>query len=216
MTPAELERESQVIQFKRDLAAAKNQARRAEDENAALLRQIAIADERAGFAQSIARDQLNAATLERLKPSGESTAILALSDWHWEERVDPSTVNGLNEFSPAIAARRVQQVVRRAVMLIEMCRHLTTVKDLVVWLGGDMITGYLHEELEESNYLSPVQATLEVQDAIWTLLQFLRKETGIKHISVPTSQGNHGRTTQRKRISTGYANSYEWLMYRQL
>ena len=37
-----------------------------------------------------------------------STAVVVLSDWHYEENIKPESVNGLNEFNTAIASRRIE------------------------------------------------------------------------------------------------------------
>ncbi|RTK92496.1 MAG: hypothetical protein EKK61_04250 [Rickettsiales bacterium] len=34
-----------------------------------------------------------------------------------------------------------------------------------------------------------------------------------KKLTLITSYGNHGRTTPKSRVSTGYKNNFEWLMY---
>lgn len=172
------------------------------------------AESRLEFAQAITPEELQARELARLKAGGEATAILVLSDWHWGERVDPTTVNGMNAYSPTIARKRADQVFQRTVMLLDQARHLTKVNTLVVALLGDFITGYIHEELVEGNYLSPTEEVLEVRDAIHSGIQFLLKEAKVKHIDIVTSIGNHGRTTPKKRIATGFANSYEWLLFK--
>lgn len=172
------------------------------------------AESRLEFAKAITPEELQARELSRLKAGGEATAILVLSDWHWGERVDPTTVNGMNEFSPSIARKRADQVFQRAVMLLDQARHLTKVNTLVVALLGDFITGYIHEELVEGNYLSPVEEVLEVRESLTAGLQFLLKEAKVKHIDCVTAVGNHGRTTLKKRIATSYANSFEWLLFK--
>lgn len=63
-------------------------------------------------------------TLVNIKDSGESfdysyeetkqknpvIPLILLSDWHIEEKVDPSTVNGLNEYNPDIAKKELKDV----------------------------------------------------------------------------------------------------------
>jgi hypothetical protein len=90
------------------------------------------------------------------------------------------------------------------------------IRDLVLWLGGDLISGYIHEELVESNQLSPLETVRwllpRIRDGIHTLLE----ELELERLIVPCSYGNHGRTTQKRRVSTGHANSYEWNAYHSL
>ena len=150
------------------------------------------------------------------KHGGSATAIIVCSDWHIEERVDPSTVNGFNEFSPEIAEQRVKRVFQKAVELIEAERKMSNIKDVVLALLGDFITGYIHPELVENNYMSPTEACLLAEDLIASGIEYLKKHSGCKHILIPTANGNHGRTTEKMRIATEYKNSYEWMMYKHL
>jgi hypothetical protein len=83
----------------------------------------------------------------------------------------------------------------------------------VLWLGGDLITGYIHEELVESNQLSPLYATRFARELVAHGIRMLLAESDLEQIIVPCSYGNHGRTTPKSRISTGAANSYEHTLY---
>lgn len=150
------------------------------------------------------------------KVAGTATAILALGDWHFEERVDPSTVNDFNEHNPEIASKKIKNTFERAVEIIEAERGMSKIGEMVVALLGDFITGYIHPELEESNYMSPTEAMLEVEKHIAGGIDFLLKHSGCKRITVPAVVGNHGRTTQKMRIGTSYKNSFEWYGYKHL
>ncbi len=147
------------------------------------------------------------------KVHGAATAIIVLSDWHVEEPVDPRTCNGKNEFNLEIADKRITTTLQKAVELLEVERKSSNIKDLVVALLGDFITGYIHEELEEVNTLSPIEACHWVQDRILGGIDFLRKESGCKSITIPTARGNHGRSTKKLRFSSGWKNSFEQGLY---
>jgi len=147
----------------------------------------------------------------------DSAVILPLTDWHVEERVEPETVDGLNEYSPEIASKRAEKMFQNGLDMIEgTIRPRATVRRLWLPLMGDFITGYIHEELEENNYLSPTEALLLAQDLISEGIQFLLNEADVEEIIVPTVIGNHGRTTKKMRHATAHKNSYEWLMYHNL
>jgi hypothetical protein len=147
---------------------------------------------------------------------GEATAFAIASDWHAEERVRADSVNQLNEFSLAIAEKRIERFFQRIVRLTEIERNGTKIENLVLGLLGDLMTGYIHEELQESNGLSPVQAIVWLRDRILSGLEYLRKNGGFKRIVIVCAYGNHGRTTKKPRHATGAANSYEWLLYQVL
>lgn len=146
----------------------------------------------------------------------ECAAFAIASDWHVEETVAPGAVNGLNEFNLDIADARIEKFFRSVVRLTEIERAGAKVDTLVLAMLGDMMTGYIHEELQESNGLSPTQTVLWLIQRIKRGMEYLRKQGGYSRIIVPCSYGNHGRTTKKPRNSTGAANSYEWMMYHVL
>lgn len=159
--------------------------------------------------------------LERVSQR-EATAVMMASDWHVEELVESKTINGMNEYNPTVARVRAAEFFRGLLWMIRNARHGQSeeygykIRNLVLWLGGDMISGYIHDELMESNELSPTEATLLAQDVISSGIDFLLEHGDLEKIIIPCSYGNHGRTCTKRRHSTGAKNSYEWLMYHQL
>lgn len=147
------------------------------------------------------------------KPRGKATAIAVMNDWHVEEKVDREVVNGKNEHNLQISKARSRKVFQNCVMMLDVARRLSNIRDLVLAALGDFITGYIHEELEESNYLSPSEAILFATEQLCWGIDYLLANTDLEHITIPTCFGNHGRTQKKKRIATGYKNSFEWLMY---
>ncbi len=139
--------------------------------------------------------------------------IIALSDWHFEETVDPETINGLNNYNLEIAEARWFTCIQNAMRLVAMDRKHSTIDEAVVWLGGDFITGYIHEEMQQVNSLSPVMAIRFAKKHIIAALEFMLKHGRFTRITVVCNYGNHGRTDKKKIISVGYRNSYEWAMY---
>lgn len=151
------------------------------------------------------------------KYKDEAIAISALSDVHIEEPVVKSVVSGLNEYNLEIAQERIVRYFKRLLYMINQSRKAGYVIDHLVmaWLG-DFITGYIHEELEEANELTPVQASLLIQGLLIKGVKLLSEDAKLKKIIIPCTPGNHGRTTKKKRFTTGYKNSYEWLMYNNI
>lgn len=162
---------------------------------------------------SDSRPQVARIQMDKSKDA-EATAFALATDWHAEETVEPAAVNGLNEFNLAIAEQRIKRFFQRVVRLTEIQRAGCDIKRLVLFLGGDLMTGYIHEELQESNSLSPTQTLLWLQDQIVSGIKFLQPH--FEEIVVPCCYGNHGRNTQKPRFSTGAANSYEWMLYKIL
>lgn len=150
----------------------------------------------------------------RGKPASVAVIVPA-TDWHVEERIFSAGTNGKNSFDLAEAERRIKQFYNKIPELIEWQNHLAPVSELWHPLLGDLMTGFLHDDLIETNSLSPTEACVFLQDMICGGIDFLLKETKLP-IFLPCSVGNHGRTTQKMRIKTSYRNSYEWLLYMML
>lgn len=142
-----------------------------------------------------------------------ATAIAVLSDWHVEEPVDPAKVNGRNEYSVEIASRRIKRTWEKILYLLESARHEAKINCLVVALLGDFLSGYIHPELVEENQLSPVEAIQFLEEHFVSGLTYLANKAGIKELIVVTAVGNHGRTTEKQRVSTELENSFETLLY---
>ena len=151
---------------------------------------------------------------DRKKKSNTHSAIAVLSDWHWEETVSRDQTNGLNEYNVQIARRRAKHTFQKIAEYYD--RYTSGPDELIVGVLGDMITGFIHEELEETNGMSPTEAMLDVADNIVSGLEFLERETKAKKILVPCCFGNHSRTTKKRRVKTEWRHSIEFAMYEWL
>lgn len=202
--------EAEVTRLKQEVAAGKKLLRESHYREAELAKRLdALTDSR----QKAVRPR-RPRRPKRGKSAGVA-AIVPANDWHVEETVDSETVSGKNHFDLAIAEERIKRYYQKIPELIEWQNHLAPVVELWHPLLGDLISGYIHEELVETNSLSPTEACVFLQDVICGGIDFLRKETGLP-VFVPTCVGNHGRTTPKKRIKSSCANSYEWLLYTTL
>jgi hypothetical protein len=168
-----------------------------------------------GIALSLGKTRIRPQPLSvSMSDKAEAVAIALASDWHVEETVESASVNGLNEYRLPIAKTRIEKFFSTIARLTEIERHGAKIDDLILWLGGDLMTGMIHEELAESNSKTPTQVILWLQDRLADGLATLKPH--FKRIIIPTSYGNHGRTTIKTRHATGAAHSYEWLLYRIL
>jgi hypothetical protein len=146
----------------------------------------------------------------------EATAVVLCSDWHVEETINPEQVTGLNRFDMKIAGDRIERLVQGIIWKTRMYQERFQIRNMVVCLMGDLMTGYIHEEYLETNALSPTQTVLWLYDYIQGMLRKIRFEFPDLNITVVCEPGNHGRTTPKRRIATSAANSYEWLLYKFL
>lgn len=138
--------------------------------------------------------------------------VLMLSDWHWGEVVNPVEVAHVNAFNSEIARQRAELVFDTAITLTE--RDGPDVPGMVVVLGGDIITGTIHDELAETNDRTTTQAVDEVTDVLIGGLEKLADRFG--KLFVPCVVGNHGRNTARWRAKQVVYTSYEWLIYKAI
>lgn len=155
-------------------------------------------------------------TRSRVKGKNEATAFAILSDIHIEEDVTLEQTDGINEYTPSIAEKRLENFFTNTLKLVEKEREHCNIDTLVLGLLGDNITGYIHEELMESNHLSPTEATTFVRNLLIQGIKYLADNGNFTKIIIPCTPGNHGRTTKYKKIGTGYKNSYEWMMYQDM
>jgi len=154
----------------------------------------------------------------RRQPKGKTKGVSVIApatDWHVEERVTLEGTGGKNFFNLVEAERRIKQFYTKVVKVIDWQNGLAPVTELWHPLLGDLLSGYIHDELAESNELSPTEACVFLQEMIVSGIEFWLKEMKLP-IYIPTCVGNHGRTTQKMRIKTSYKNSFEWLLYSTL
>jgi hypothetical protein len=199
----------------------KNQLKELKRQNTILEKKIVEYKSREEFLDTIRIDTLT--NFESLKVDKnpklkeEVIAISILSDAHVEEEVIKSVVSGLNEYNLKIAEYRLNIYFKRLLYMIKQCKKAGYKLDtLVIGLLGDFISGYIHEELEENNLLTPTEAALFAQDLLVKGIKFIADNSEIKKIIIPCIPGNHGRTTKRKRFQSGFKNSYEALMYHEM
>lgn len=176
------------------------------------------ADGRAGIADVLRSAPEPQPIVRREIASGlrEATAVVLASDLHLEEVVNPAAIEWRNAFDPGIARMRMERMAENVLWLVGMHRSRFQIRDLVLWLGGDMITSYLHEENEETNALAPPQAILFAFELIGGMIRTLLDRGEFERIVVPCNVGNHGRITQYTRPKTRVENSYELILYSQL
>ncbi len=148
------------------------------------------------------------------QPGTPGIPITMWSDWHWGEVVRPEEVGGANSFNLEVAQIRVKALVDS---VHDLCmNHMINPQypGIVVCLGGDMISGDIHEELARTNALDTAPALLDLQGVLIGALTKMADSFG--RVFVPCVVGNHGRMTAKPRAKSRVHTSYEWLLYCQL
>lgn len=139
-------------------------------------------------------------------------AIALFSDAHIEETVEPASVLGKNAYNLDIAEQRIKNYFNN----LATCLNKDHVEELIFASLGDTISGYIHDELAQTNGLTPSEATIKAQSLIYSGLDFLCKNTKLNSIKFIGIVGNHSRTTKKIQHSNGYKLSYEWIMYQNI
>ena len=139
---------------------------------------------------------------------------LFASDWHWGEVVDPNQINGVNEFNMTIAQNRAKNMVEKAIDLLKNHIAHTDYPGIVYVLGGDMVSGDIHEELMATNETEIMPVVLDLFGVLIWCISTLADEFG--QVFVPCVSGNHGRNTHKIRNKGRNFTSFDWLLYQFL
>lgn len=139
---------------------------------------------------------------------------LFASDWHWGEVVYPEQIGGVNEFNLAIAHQRARALIERTVYLLT--QHIVNPKypGIVFALGGDMLSGDIHDELRETNEVPTMPALLDVFGVLFWVITTLADKFGA--VFAPCVPGNHGRNTRKPRAKSRAFTNFDWLLYQFL
>lgn len=150
----------------------------------------------------------------KVKPGSPGTPIVVISDLHWGEKVSRVQVGGFNEYNRKIARKRLQLLISKVIDLT--CHHMVNPKyrGIVCCLGGDMITGAIHDELAATNDGTVQQALLDCQEQLIVAITRLADKFG--RVFLPCVVGNHGRDTPKPRFKNSVYQSFEWNLYCQL
>ena len=137
-----------------------------------------------------------------------------LSDTHFDETVRASEMNGVNAYNREIAVLRLQKFFRGVIKLSRDYIAGVKIDGLVLPLGGDIVSGNIHEELERTN-AAPILDTVQywpeqIAAGIELLLKFF------PNIYIPCVVGNHGRLRKKPQYKTRVRDNYDWLIYKIL
>jgi hypothetical protein len=146
--------------------------------------------------------------------SSPGVPTLFASDWHWGEVVFPSQINGVNEYNLRIARGRAKALIERAIDLLN--NHMVNPKypGIVFALGGDMVSGDIHEELMATNEKEIMPVVVDLIGVLVWCIKTLADAFG--KVFVPCVSGNHGRMTHKIRAKGRNFTSMDWLIYQML
>jgi hypothetical protein len=136
---------------------------------------------------------------------------LMLSDIHFGETVYPSQVFHVNEYDIETAKSRLREIGVRTIDLLS--NHLYSPQGhpgIVVNLGGDLVSGDIHEELSISNEMPTLPCVLDLVNELAGMLTQFQKQFG--NVMVFCVPGNHARTTKKIQAKNMAYTNYDWLI----
>jgi predicted phosphodiesterase len=150
------------------------------------------------------------------KRAGQHTATVCtiLSDCHFDEVVNPSELGGRNAYDRHIAELRLERYFQGVVKLSSDYLAGMTYDGCVLMLGGDLISGDIHEELSESNEGTALETVLHWSSQLAAGVSMLADQFGAVHL--PCVVGNHGRRTRKPRAKRRARDNFDWLICQML
>jgi hypothetical protein len=146
--------------------------------------------------------------------STHGTAVLFFSDNHFDEVVNPNEIGGCNAYDRDIAVRRIRNTFKHAITLLKGYMSRPKYDGIVCALGGDHVSGNIHDELVETN-AAPINETLIVLEGLLIEgIGALADEFGKVH--VPCVTGNHGRMHKKPRAKQRGIHNFEWAVFQRL
>lgn len=142
-------------------------------------------------------------------PSSRAVLGLFLSDLHAGEVVDPDEILGLNAYNVDVFRKRIRRYFAAALEIGPRWASDCRLEGALVVLGGDLISGDIHLELQISNELTAhEQVALVVEEVEAGLHKCIEAFGRVHVVSVP---GNHGRTTHKPTAKLYSRMSYDTL-----
>lgn len=150
----------------------------------------------------------------RGKHTHTGTLSLLLSDLHLDEVVDPAEIEGLNCYNREIALQRLNRTAEKTIMLARNYISGVTYDGLSLMLGGDLYSGFIHEELAETNECSLIESVEFWLNPLAAMIGMFADEFG--HVHVSGVVGNHSRLSRKPRMKRRVTDNVDWLTYRLL
>lgn len=142
------------------------------------------------------------------------TVCVLLSDLHLDEVVSPEAIRGVNAFDRRIAEMRLAHVFERAAQLPGDFASGISFDGCVCLLGGDILTGDIHDELKETNESTPFESIVHWVPRLAAGIRLLAEVYGKVH--VPCVDGNHDRNGKQYRYKRRPQSAYSWVLYHWL
>jgi hypothetical protein len=139
---------------------------------------------------------------------------IMISDLHWGEQVRKEQVGGVNEYNLVIARKRLRKVIETTIVLAKILDPSMKYPGIVMPLGGDMVSGNIHDELAATNELNTMPTVLDLYRNLVPAIQLMADTFG--KVFLPCVSGNHDRDTKKTWKKDRNHTSFGWLLYQFL
>lgn len=183
------------------------------------LKSVAVNDEKIRALIGLCNSYDFAERTEWMRPAKKYKGVhgipnLMISDVHFDERVDASQIQYSNEYNREIATRRLKTTFQSTVDILKGCFANPQYEGFCLHLGGDLLSGNIHEELKETNEDSIARSVLMLTDLLIEFIGYVADEFGF--VFVTGVVGNHSRFDKKPRAKNRVYDNYEWLIYQYL
>lgn len=149
---------------------------------------------------------------KRPKKKDVAIATAFLSDTHFDEVVFPEQINYINGYNREIASNRLKLFFENTVRISRDHIAGIEIEGLVLAMGGDMVSGNIHEELKSTNDAPIMDTVIYWVDQLTAGIEMLAGEFG--KVFIPCVTGNHGRNSKKVPAKNRARDNFDWLIYK--
>lgn len=150
-------------------------------------------------------------------------AVLLLSDTHYGDRIRREDTSGFPEFDLTIAGNRTGFIAKKTKQVLTLHRAMYPIKRLVVWIGGDIGNGDLHDAPQSNELFLPAQVHFSyhmlkfvIEDLLELTVPDEKGNSVIEEITLLFTVGNHMRMDEKMPTKLQAQRTLDWLIYQWL
>lgn len=138
--------------------------------------------------------------------------ILDIGDVHYGETVQARNTGGLFEYNTDIAEKRLDFTIDEAIEIGKDHK----LAGLTVILGGDLVSGAIHDDLNRHNEMMVAEQTVSFAEIMYQGLEKLLSP--FMKVDVVSVSGNHGRTMYKEKgyFKNKQQENYDWMVAKML
>lgn len=132
------------------------------------------------------------------------------SDAHFDEKVDPAQIGGVNGYDRKIATKRLKNFFENAIKICDEFISGVEYPGFVLAVAGDLFSGQIHEELRDTNEDVLCSSLVYWLEPMSAGINLLAERFG--SVYIPWVVGNHPRLSLKPRNKGGVRDNFDWLL----